>query len=53
MNRNYPTQSNVKPDSWSEWFLQQESAPIIDKTFRVRLFKNLFIAIITEETCKE
>ena len=52
MNSNACTQNETPPDSWCEWFMQHESAPIIDKTFKAKLFEN-FNAAITKQECKD
>ena len=40
------------PDSWSKWFLKRESTPIIDKSFKAKLFES-FDETITEDKCKD
>ena len=52
MNRSDHPSGNVAQDSWSEWFIQLESAPIINKSFKARLFET-FNATLIDNECRE
>ena len=46
------TSSERLVDSWNDWFFSRESAPFIDKSFKLKLFQT-FNADITTNECKE